>query len=87
MTKLLYSKVTWWTSCLNIHSIIVDVVSEEYLIYYMDILLTILFLIGHWPFLPYLAYISVHYYSIGNPKNSWLDNKDKQIYREIHIAD
>ncbi len=60
---------------------------KEYLIYYLNIIPAIRFLVGHWPFAPHLAYALEWRYSINNPENPQLDNKDEQIYGEIHIAD
>ena len=57
--KLLYDKLTWWTRSLNICSIIANVAPKEYLMYYLDIVPAIQFLIGHWLFAPHLAYTPV----------------------------
>ncbi len=61
--------------------------SKKYLIYYLDFILAIQFLISHWPFVLYLVYAPVWHYSTDNPENPQLDNKNKQIYREMHIID
>ena len=50
LIKLLYSKVTWWTKSINIYLVIANVASKEYLIYYLDIISAIYFLIGHYLF-------------------------------------
>ncbi len=59
LIELPYSKVTWWTRSLNIRSVTADVAPKEYLMYYLDIIPAIQFLIGHWPFTPYLVYALV----------------------------
>ncbi len=45
-----YDKITWWTGSLSIRLVTADVASKEYLMYYLDIILAIRFLIGHRPF-------------------------------------
>ncbi len=87
LIELSYSKVTWWTKSLSIRSVTTDVTPKEYLIYYLDIIPAIRFLIGHQPFAPHLAYAPVRRYSTDNPENPQLDNKDERIYGEIHTAD
>ncbi len=87
LTELPYDKVTWWTRSLNIYSITTDVAPKEYIMYYLDIILVIQFLIGHQPFAPHLAYTPVRRYLINNPENSELDNKDKRIYGKMYTAD
>lgn len=62
-------------------------VSKKYHIYYLVIIPIIRFLIGHQPFTLYLVYTLIWHYLIDNSENLLLDNKDKQIYEEIHIAD
>lgn len=47
LTKLLYSKVTWWIRSLNICLVITDVAPKEYFIYYFNIILVIQFFIGY----------------------------------------
>ena len=47
LTKLPYNKVTWWTKSISICLVIVDVVPKKYLIYYVDIIPAIRFLIGY----------------------------------------
>ncbi len=59
LTKLPYGKVIWWTRSLNIRSVTADVAPKEYLMYYLDIIPAIRFLIGHRRFAPYLAYAPV----------------------------
>ncbi len=62
LIELPYGKVTCWTRSLNIRSITTDVAPKEYLIYYLDIIPAIRFLIGHRPFAPHLAYAPVRNY-------------------------
>ncbi len=38
LIEISYSKVTWWTRSLSIHSVIADVTPKKYLIYYLDII-------------------------------------------------
>ncbi len=87
LTELLYSKVTWWTRSLSIRLITVNVAPKEYLMYYLDIIPIIRFLIGHRLFTPHLAHALIWRYSTDNPENPQLDNKDKPIYGKIHTAD
>ncbi len=87
LTKLPYGKVTWWTRSLNIRSVTADVAPKEYLMYYLDIIPAIRFLIGHRPFALHLAYAPVRRYSTNNPKNPQLDNEDERIYGEMQTAD
>ncbi len=87
LIELPYDKVTWWTRSLSIHSVTADVAPKEYLMYYLDIIPAIRFLISHQPFAPHLAYAPVRRYSIDNPENPQLDNKNKQIYGEMYTAD
>lgn len=55
---------------------------------YFNIISAIYFFIGYQTFSPYMAYIPVSYYSINNPDNNNINNnKNEQIYREMHIAD
>lgn len=61
--------------------------SNEWLIYYLDIILVICFLIGHWLFFLKMAYIPVKNYSKNNPDNNNMNsNKDNVKYRKMHIA-
>ena len=62
-------------------------ISKNHLIYYLDIIPVIQFLISHWPFAPHLAYVLVSCYLTDNPEKFRLDNKEKQIYEEMYIAD
>ncbi len=87
LTELRYGKITWWTRSLTIRSVTADVAPKEYLMYYLDIISAIRFLIGHQLFAPHLVYASVRRYSTDNPENPQLDNKDERKYREIYIAD
>ena len=66
---------------------IADVAPKEYLMYYLDIILAICFLIGHCPFAPHMAYVPVQRYSTDNPENPEIVNEDEQIYGEMHTAD
>lgn len=50
---------------------------KEYLIYYLDIISTICFLIGYCFFVLYMAYALVQRYSIYNPENLEIVNKDE----------
>lgn len=47
LTKLLYKKITWWTKSLSIRLIITNIATKNYLIYQLDIIFLICFLIGH----------------------------------------
>lgn len=88
LTKLLYGKVTCWTKSLKIYSVIANVASKEYLMYYLNIILAICFLIGHQPFALYMAFAPVRRYLTVNLNNNDIDNnKDKHIYRVMHMAD
>lgn len=66
---------------------IANVAIKEYLIYFLNIILVICFLLGHCSFASYIAYVLVQHYSINNPKNSEIVDKDKKIYWKMHIAD
>lgn len=59
VTKLLYSKITWWTRNLSIALVNLDVVSKKYLMYYLDIIPVIQFLISNWLFASQLAYAAI----------------------------
>ncbi len=87
LTELSYGKVTWWTKSLSIRSVIADVALKEYLMYYLDIIPAIRFLIGHRPFAPQMAYAPIQRYSTDNPENPEIVNEDEQIYGEMHTAD
>lgn len=87
LIELPYGKVICWTKSLSICSVIADVAPKEYLMYYLDIIPAIRFLIGHQPFAPHMAYAPVQRYSTDNPENPKVDTKDKQIYGEVHTAD
>lgn len=56
--------------------------------YYLDTIISaICFLISHWPFIPYKAYVLVKFYLTNNPdKNNIDNNKDKQIYGKMHMV-
>lgn len=77
LTELLYTRVIWQTKRLTIASIITNVIPKEYLIYYLDILPAIQFLIDYQPFAQYLVYALVWQYLIDNPENTRLDNIDE----------
>ena len=47
LIKLLYDKVNWWIRSLSIRLITTNVALNKYLIYYLDIIPAIQFLIGH----------------------------------------
>lgn len=58
---------------------------KKYLIYYLDIMPTIYFLINYQPFILYMAYILVRRYLTNNPGYNNIDNnKIKQIYEIIY---
>ncbi len=59
LTELPYGKVSWWTKSINICSVIADVAPKEYLMYYLDIIPAIRFLIGHRSFAQHMAYVPV----------------------------
>ncbi len=59
LIELPYSKVTRWTRSLSIYSFTADVALKKYLMYYLDIIPAIRFLIGHRPFAPHLAYTPI----------------------------
>ena len=65
---------------------IANVVPKEYLMYYLDIIPAIHFLIGHRPFAPHMAYAPVQHYSTDNPENPEIVDEDERIYGKIHIA-
>ncbi len=69
LTELPYGKVTWWTKSISIRSVIANVASKEYLMYYLDIIPTIRFLSGHRPFAKHIAYAPVQRYSTDSPEN------------------
>ena len=46
LTELPYNEVTWWTKTISIYLVIIDVTLKEYLIYYLDIIPAICFLIS-----------------------------------------
>lgn len=88
LTELLYGKVTWWTKILSICSVIANVALKEYLMYYLDIIPAIRFLIGNRLFAPHMAFVPVRRYSTNNPDNDDINgNKDERIYGEMHTAD
>ena len=87
LTKLPYGKVTWWTKSISIRSLIADVAPKEYLMYYLDIIPAISFLIGYRLFAKHMAYAPVQSYSTDNPENSEVDKEDERIYGEMHTAD
>ena len=47
LIELPYNKITWWTRSLNIYSVTADMAPKKYLIYYLDIIPVIQFLISH----------------------------------------
>ena len=59
LIELPYNKVTWQIKSRNIHLAIADMLPKKYLIYYLDIILAIRFLIGHQVFAQYMAYALV----------------------------
>lgn len=79
LTKLPYDKVTLWIKSQNICLVFANMVPKEYLMYYLDIILAIQFLLDYRLFLPYFAYAPLWCYLIGNLENLWLDNKNIQI--------
>ena len=66
---------------------IADVAPKEYLMYYLNIIPAICFLIGHRSFAPYMAYAPVQRYSTDNPENPEIVDEDQQIYGEMHTVD
>ena len=85
--ELPYGKITWWTKSLNIRSVIADVAPKKYLMYYLNIIPAIRFLISHRPFVPHMAYTPVQHYSADNLENPEIVDEDEQIYGEMHTAD
>ena len=77
LTELPYVKVTWWTKSLSIRSVIADVALNEYLMYYLDIIPAICFLIGHRLFAPQITYAPVQRYSTNNPENPEIFDEDE----------
>ena len=47
LTELPYGKVIWWVKSISIRLVITNVAPKKYLIYYLDIILAIRFLISH----------------------------------------
>ena len=47
LTELPYGKVTWWIKSISIYLVITNVAPKKYLIYYLDIIPAIRFLISH----------------------------------------
>lgn len=76
--ELLYNKITWWTKSLTIYSVIFNAISKKYLMYYLDIISIICFLIGCDPFVLYMVYVLIQYYSTNNSKNSKTINDNKK---------
>ncbi len=60
---------------------------KEYLMYYLDILPAISFLIGYRSFAQHMAYAPVQSYSTENPENPDVDEEDERLYGEMHTAD
>ena len=60
---------------------------KKYLIYYLDIISAIRFLISYQPFAQHMAYILVQRYLIDNSDKLVVDEEDEQIYKEMHTAD
>ena len=87
LTQLPYGKVTWWTKSISIRLVITDMAPKEYLMYYLDIITTIRFMISHRPFTQHMTYGPVQRYSTNNPDNPEVDKKDEQIYGEMYTAD
>ena len=87
LTELPYDKVTWWTKSISIRLVIANVVPKKYLIYYLDIIPTIRFLISHQLFAKHMAYTPVQRYLTNNSDNPEIDEEYKQIYREMYTAD
>lgn len=59
LIKLLYSKLTQQIESLNISLITVDMALKKYLMYYLDIIPAIQFLLGHQLLISYLVYALV----------------------------
>ncbi len=87
LTELPYGKVTWWTKSISMRSVISDVAPKEYLMYYLDIIPAIRFLIGHRLLTQQMACAPVQSYSTDNPENPKVNEEDERIYREMHTAD
>lgn len=78
--ELLYDKIIWWIRSLSRCSVIADITVKKYLIYYLDIILAICFLISYQIFVLYIVFATVRYYFINNlDKNNMDNNKDKNI--------
>ena len=78
LRDLQYSKRMWWTKSFNIISVIANVTLKRYLIYYLDIIFAICFLISYQLFTLYMVYIPVKRYSTNNLDNNNIDcRKDK----------
>ena len=72
---------------MNIRSVDINMALKTYLIYYLDIIPAIQFLIDHFLFASHMAYAPVKRYPTDNLKNHKIVDKDKQIYGEMHIID
>ena len=59
LTELLYSKVIGWTKSISIRLVIANVAPKKSLMYYLDIILAIRFLISHQPFVQHIAYAPI----------------------------
>lgn len=81
-----YGKVTWWIKHLNIHLIIADMALKKYLIYFLNIIFTIYFLINYYYFASYMVYTPNQCSLINNLKTPKIVTKNKQIYRKMHIV-
>lgn len=88
LTELLYSKITWQTKSLSICLVIANIAPKKYLLYYLNKILTIYFLIGHWPFILHMAFAPIKYYLTNHSDNNNIDNnKDIRIYVKMHMGD
>ena len=59
---------------------------RKYLIYYLDIIPAMCFLISHQPFAQYIAYAPVQRYSTTNSDKPKIDEEDEQIYGKMYTA-
>ena len=87
LIELPYGNVTWWAKSISIYLVIADVAPKKYLMYYLDIIPAIRFLISHQPFAQHMMYTLVQHYSIDNSDNPVVNEKDERIYGEMHTAD
>ena len=59
LTELPYGKVTWETKSISICSVIASVAPKDYLMYYLDIIPAIRFLISYRSFAEHMAYVQI----------------------------